>query len=194
MNRMYVIHRQCDKEREPLVNNLQVVFPTLTVFEGIDGSTLHIGKCHPWEGETTDGNLGNTASHVSIVQLALEKGLETVTLFEDDAVVLGDILYKKPVDCDIWYWGVNEVVEGKKEEDWIRIGRAWGSHAVSLNRKAMMAVIAVYKKSIHDQIGLPADWLYNCAIRHYGLKAYCPIVNVISQKEGLISLATGNIR
>lgn len=189
---MYVIHRQCDKEREHLVNNLQAVF-NCTVFEGVDGSKLQVGRRHPWTGQTTVGNLGCTASHVAIVQLALETGLETVTIFEDDAVIEGDVGRMRP-ECDIWYWGVNEVVEGEKEGDWMRVSRVWGSHALCLNRKAMKAVVATYEQSVRDGYGLPADWMYNYAIRWYGLKAYCPSVNVISQKKGLISLNTGNVR
>ncbi len=191
---MYVIHRRQDTEREHLVTELQAVFPRLTVFEGIDGSTVSIGRVHPWEGIASDGVLGNTASHVTLIRQALEVGLETLTLFEDDAVVEGECTLAKPAEWDIWFWGVNEVVKGNPEGSWIRVVRAWGSHALCLNRKAMLAAIAIYEQSVRDGIGLPSDWMYNYAIHHYGLKAYCPPVNVISQKKGLVSLLTGNIR
>lgn len=190
----YVIHRACDTEREHLVNDLQAVFDC-TVFEGIDGSTLQVGNKHPWQGQTTAGNLGNTASHVAIIKQSLET--ETVGILEDDAVVVGELdafMNAVPEDWDMLYLGVNEIVAGFKLDTCFCVRRCWGSHAVCLRPKAMKAVLAVYEKSLQDGIGLPADWLYNAAIHQYRLKAYCPLINLVEQKKGLVSIATGNIR
>lgn len=192
----FVIHRNCDKDREQLVKNLQAVL-NCTVFEGIDGTTLQHPNKHPWEGTTTAGNLGNTVSHVTILQQAIKNQMETVGILEDDAVIEGNIISfinTVPQDWDMLYLGTNEIVNGFLLENCYRVYRAWGSHAVLLKPKAMNAVLATYEQSLRDGIGLPADWLYNRAIQLFDLKAYCPIINLIEQKKGLVSLATGNIR
>lgn len=193
-----IIHRQCDIDREPLVNDLLKVFKRATVFEAIDGQQLkHLPRRHPWENkETSLGNIGNTASHCHIYLNALKEGKEVMGILEDDAVVVGDVDSYLEVagQWDILYLGVNEVVEGIEKDTGILVKRSWGTHAVLCNEKAMRAICDTYSRTILERYAYPADWLYNRAIKDYNLIAYCPKQNIVIQKPGLISIATQNLR
>lgn len=197
-----IIHRSCDKEREPIVNDLLKVFKHASVMEAVDGEKLTrfilpIPRRHPWENkETSLGNIGNTVSHCDIYLKALQEGKKVMGILEDDAVVVGDVdTYVEAIgQWDILYLGVNEVVEGTETDTGILVKRSWGTHAVICNRKAMNAITDTYYKTLCEGYAYPADWLYNRAIKDYNLIAYCPKQNTVIQKPGLISVVTQNLR
>ena len=196
----FVIHREQDKDREPLVQNLEKdIQVTLTRVEGVNGSQLvadgHPTK-HPHEkNQTTVGNVGCTASHIQIIRSALSKGEETIAIFEDDAVLYrainDEIFLLNPWDMVLL--GTNEIVESIMKNV-IHVRRFWGTHAVVLRGKAMRAILSEYERLVKDGYAYPADWLYSSAIKNHGLTAIAPQSNYIIQKEGIVSACTGKIR
>jgi GR25 family glycosyltransferase involved in LPS biosynthesis len=201
-----VIHRSQDKEREPILQELeQKLGFLLQRVEGVDGNLLvaqGFPRKHPHEGfPTTPGNIGCTASHILVLQSALKGGWSHVGIFEDDAVAEGDLgKFLRDMSgrqWDILFFGVNEVVEGwpfSGQPDILQVRRFWGTHAVVVGRRAMEAIMETYKKSIHDGYALPADWLYSWAIRDHGLIALCPSQNLVTQKKGIVSVISGAVR
>jgi GR25 family glycosyltransferase involved in LPS biosynthesis len=197
-----VIHRSQDKERQILIDNLAVSLGRpLQNVEAADGSFFvqnGFPTRHPLTGQTTPGNIGCTASHVHILESALEIDETCLCIFEDDAVVIKsatEYLENIPDDWDLCFLGVNEKVDVVRTTDlYVQILRFWGTHAVLVRKRAMEAILETYKKSVKDGIALPADWLYSYAIRDHGLVAYAPVENCVIQKPGLVSTCTGSIR
>ena len=92
---------------------------------------------------------------------------------------------------------MNEIVEMGDETrvpGICSVRRFWGTHAVIVRRRAMLAILDMYQTSIQDGYGLPADWLYSYAIKRSSLRAYAPIVPLVRQRPGLVSLISGNLR
>ena len=199
MDDFVVIHRSCDTEREPLISRLQEAFPLLRVSEAADGEMFQTHpRRHPWEDTpTSSGNIGNTVSHMDLVLAAQNGTTDRLFVFEDDAVVVGEIsgvLERIPEPWDLFYWGTNEIVEGTEEGEFVRVKRAWGVHAIVLRRSAMKAVLLAYIDSVAEGYGYPADWVYNRAIKEGSLIAYASKTNLIVQQPGLVSVNTGKLR
>jgi len=201
-----VIHREQDKERVPLIRDLGIdLNRELQVFEALDGTALintGFPVKHPLPKEKiTPGVIGCVASHVELIEAALKKSHEHVCIFEDDAEVVGDLedylacLTKLP-PADVVCFGTNEIVDGMTTTvpSIVKVTRFWGTHAIMINRKAMHALLMTYHDGIQKGILYPADWLYNTAIKEYGLIAYAPLKSVIKQKSGLVSSINGRIR
>jgi GR25 family glycosyltransferase involved in LPS biosynthesis len=208
-----VIHREQDTERDFLIHT----FETKTGLElqrvaGMDGESLVTSgypRKHPRDAnETSYGNIGCTASHVSILNTFLEEPeFEYICIFEDDVELITDVSdifeyieysWSLP-DWDLLFLGVNEIVEGGVLEEQpllSKVKRFWGTHAVILTRKAAQAILDTYADSLQQGFALPADWLYSFAIQQYNLTAYCPTdpLACVKQKEGLVSTCTGNLR
>lgn len=216
-----VIHRPEDVEREPIIYALEEDLNIhLHRFDAVSGNFLleqGFPSKHPRDSTPTSaGNIGCTASHIEIMEMALKSHFERWCIFEDDAefvrvkgheyLPLNSYLnqIKTLPDADLIFLGVNEIVEGNdvfiiylcdEEKDGIQqITRFWGTHAVILNKKAMRAIIDVYKESLQNGYALPADWLYSLAIQTRGLVAYAPKKAKIRQTPGLVSLTSGNVR
>jgi GR25 family glycosyltransferase involved in LPS biosynthesis len=196
----FVIHREQDKDREPLIQTLQRdLHSNLIRVEGVNGSQLvadgHPTK-HPHEkNPTTVGNVGCTASHIHIIRTALSQGQETIAIFEDDAVlhraINDEIFLLNPWDMVLL--GTNEIVESIMKNV-IHVRRFWGTHAVVLRGKAMRAILSEYERLVKEGYAYPADWLYSAAIKNHDLIAVTPQSNYIIQKEGIVSICTGKIR
>lgn len=198
-----VIHRQIDVEREPTIRELERrLGRELQILEGVRGDTLiekGFPRKHPIERiPTSAGNIGCTASHVQILQNVLAGEYKSVCIFEDDAEYISDFtsyFSQIPDDWDICFLGVNEIVDGDPVSDTVvKVRRFWGTHAVILKEKAMMAIQDMYFQSLKDEYALPADWLYSYAIQRSGLNAYAPKNAHIRQKPGFVSTISGNIR
>ncbi len=201
-----VIHRQQDKEREPLIHELELALGRgLQRFEGMDGLALiatGFPTKHPREHEpTTAGNIGCTASHVEILDAVIRSSYEGCAIFEDDAevccepVVLRHFLEEDKGEWDICFLGVNELVEFTPfREGLVSVRRFWGTHAVLLKRKAILAILDMYRQSLKDGYALPADWLYSYAIQRSDLVAIAPMVSLVRQKPGVLSLTNGKVR
>jgi len=201
-----IIHRDQDIERAPSIFYLEKSLGRdIQRFEAISGDSLieqGFPTKHPREpNPTTPGNIGCTASHIEILEAAIRSDYEYCCIFEDDAEVVGSIgPYLEDITrlppADLIFLGVNEIVEGEPTANpgVQKVLRFWGTHAVIVGRKAMLAIFEVYTQSLKDGYALPADWLYSFAIKEKGLIAYAPLVPIIRQRPGLVSLISGNIR
>jgi GR25 family glycosyltransferase involved in LPS biosynthesis len=201
-----VIHREQDTERAPSIFYLeQALGRSIQRFEAISGDSLleqGFPSKHPREpNPTSAGNIGCTASHIEILEAALRGGYTHCCIFEDDAEVVGAVKpYLAEVNqlppADLIFLGVNEIVEGEATANpGIQIvQRFWGTHAVIVGRRAMLAIFEVYTQSLKDGYALPADWLYSFAIKEKGLIAYAPSIPTVRQRPGLTSLTSGNVR
>jgi GR25 family glycosyltransferase involved in LPS biosynthesis len=201
-----VIHREQDKEREPVIQRLEgALSRRLQRFEGIDGVSLiatGFPTKHPREHEpTTAGNIGCTASHVEILDACSRSSYAGCAIFEDDAelscdpVLLRHFLEEEKGDWDLCFLGVNELVETTPfREGLVHVKRFWGTHAVIVKQKAMLAILEMYRQSLMDGYALPADWLYSYAIQRSGLIAVAPMVPLVRQRPGLVSLISGKVR
>lgn len=201
-----VIHREKDKERNPSIFYLErALGRSIQRFEAISGDYLleqGFPSKHPREpNPTSPGNIGCTASHVEILEAALRSQFSHCCIFEDDAEVVGAVQpYLAEVsrleEPDLVFLGVNEIVEGEATANSgiQKVQRFWGTHAVIVSRKAMLAIFEVYTQSLKDGYALPADWLYSFAIKEKGLVAYAPSISTVRQRPGLLSLTSGNVR
>lgn len=208
-----VIHREQDKEREIFIKTFEEKMGLeLQRIEGMDGESLVASghpRTHPRDSsETSYGNIGCTATHVSILNTFLEESeFEYICIFEDDVELVTeetdiyeyiDYSWSLP-EWDILFLGVNEIVEGEvlQEQPLLsKVKRFWGTHAVILTRKAAQVILNTYADSLQKGFALPADWLYSFAIRDANLVAYCPTDPraCVQQKEGIVSTCTGNLR
>ena len=206
-----VIHRKEDTERDFFIKTFEKALGLeIQRVEGQNGEDIvkqGMPRKHPREGETSLGNIGCTASHVSLCETFLETEHEYICIFEDDVELVCDVndIYEyidyswSLPEWDILFLGVNELVDAKPldEEPLLsRVKRFWGTHAVLLTRKAARAIITEFQSSVQQGYALPADWLYSFAIQHHDLTAYCPTDPraCVQQKEGLVSTCTGKLR
>lgn len=197
----FVLHRSKDVERESLIDNLKKSLSVpVKVIEAFDGEKLkkngYRGKSITG-GEASAGVIGCLASHVVLVKNLLMTDVKGMIIFEDDAVIEGDIFefLSEQKEWDILLFGTNEIVEGNLiDKKLIKVQRFWGTHAMCLTRRAMESVCEVYAKTLEEQIIYPADWLYNRAIKEKKLRVLAPTENLVNQKKDLVSTITGNIR
>ena len=196
----FVVHRETDTEREPVVQELESHFPTLKRFPAVEGTKMiSHPRRHPWTSEPTSwGAIGNLVSQMDLILSAYQDPtIEALCIFEDDAVVVGDLKEMDPLfdlDFDILAYGINEMVEGSVEKEYRCLKRFWGVHAIVIRRKAFVPILDTYWDTVQKGYGYPADWLYNKAIGLYELKAYAPLTDLIVQKKGLLSTITNTVR
>ena len=197
----FVLHRSRDTEREILMQDLSRSLRTpVNKIEPMDGETLiqkGVSRKHIQGGLASAATISCTSSHAFLNQVLLPTNTSAVCIFEDDAVIQGDVntFVKEMKDWDVLILGANEIVQGDLMDQKVyKVTRFWGSHALVLNKKAMKAVSETYKKTLDEKVTYPADWLYNRAIKEHSLRAYAPVKNLVVQKKGLLSTATGSIR
>jgi len=213
MNRCVVIHLDSATERLPLIEKLRTtLIHNLEVYSAKDGSewekSSKIIKKHPIQNTLiTRGMLGCAHSHIDILFASVKAKEQYCLIFEDDCEVIGnqDDIYgylhrasHLPTDWDMILLGANEYVESTLAEGgaYTRVQRFWGTHAVILKPKAMRAALKVFADAQKNGTFLPADWMYNEAIKQEGLVCYGPtkISSLCRQKPGLVSAVTGNKR
>jgi GR25 family glycosyltransferase involved in LPS biosynthesis len=212
MNRCAVIHLDSATERLPIIEKLRkVLIHELEVFSAKDGTewekSSKIVKAHPREKKAVSrGEIGCTHSHIDIIHGSVKKNNKFTLIFEDDCEVVGtqDDIYgfihrasHLPATWDIILLGANEYVESTKFDDnYTRVNRFWGTHAVIMTEKAMKAVLKTFADAQKAGQFLPADWLYNEAIKQHELVCYGPtkLDALCKQKLGLVSAITGEKR
>jgi GR25 family glycosyltransferase involved in LPS biosynthesis len=212
MSRCVVIHLNSATERLPVIDKIKkTMIHELEVFSAKDGfdwvNSDKIAKMHPRDKRPVNrGQVGCGHSHIEILHGSL-KAKEAVTIiFEDDCEMRGtqddvyDFIHRAgqlPATWDILLLGANEYVEAAKFDDkYTRVNRFWGTHALIVTEKAMRAALKVFADAQKGGIFLPADWMYNEAIKQHGLVCYAPtrIDSLCRQKPGLISAITGEPR
>ena len=207
-----MIHLATATDREPIIDKIKkTMIHELEVFSAKDGfdwvNSDKIAKMHPRDQRPVNrGQVGCSHSHIEILHGSL-KAKEAVTIiFEDDCEMRGgqDDIYEfihragqLPATWDILLLGANEYVESAKFDDkYTRVNRFWGTHALIVTEKAMRAALKVFADAQKGGTFLPADWMYNEAIKQHGLVCYAPtrIDSLCRQKPGLISAITGEPR
>ena len=212
MSRCAVIHLDSATDRLPLIEKLRTtLIHNLEVFSAKDGSdwekNAKIAKMHPRDKTPVSrGILGCTHSHIDIVHSTLKDKLPFALIFEDDCEMLGaqDDIYgflhranHIPTEWDMILLGANEYVESLPPVGaYTQVKRFWGTHAVILKEKAMRAVLRVFADAQKRGEFLPADWMYNEAIRRFKLRVFGPSSPQLffRQLPGLVSGGTGKIR
>ena len=220
-----VIHLERATERLPVIENIRALFPSLSVYNAKDGSdwvnSMIIGKKHPWTGtDVSKGVLGCAHSHIDLIHAAVRRGDKTIMIFEDDcemnretsintimshvhgANMLGNVQIAADTTSvaeawDILLLGANEYVESEATSvpEYRMVKRFWGTHALILRESAMRAALQVFADAQREGIFLPADWMYNEAIKG-GLRCIGPAnpFSLCRQKEGFVSYITGTPR
>lgn len=208
-----VIHLAKATERLPLIENIKKIFNQLEIFDAKDGSQWQadpqVQKAHPWTKiSVTQGSIGCTQSHITLIERALKNGEKTLMLFEDDCD------FKEGVDTeammsyidaagilepwDILLFSATEYVESAAtlSPDYKKVNRFWGTHALILRERGMRAALKAFAESQKQGSFLPGDWLYNEAIKLDGLVCYGPTdpFRFCRQKEGMVSYLTGAVR
>ena len=212
MSRAVVIHLDTATDRLPLIEKLRnILVHNLEVYSAKDGTDWEkldkIQKTHVRDKTPANrGMLGCAHSHIDILVGSLKAKQEATLLFEDDCDMFGtqnDIygfIYRAnhlQTPWDIILLGANEYVESTKiNDEHTQVNRFWGTHAVILKEKAMRAALQVFADAQKKGEFLPADWMYNEAIKQHGLVCYAPtqINRLCQQKPGLISAITGKAR
>ena len=198
----FIIHLDSATERLPLIDGIKATMKgPVSVFSAIDNSkegTL----THPWEKRpVTKGEIGCAHSHLAILRNAVKLGRKHIIIFEDDCEFLSsqaqvyNFIDGISDPWDILLLGANEYVESVPVNFCRKVGRFWGTHAMILSRKAMEVAIDTFEKAQEKGIFLPADWMYNEAIKR-GLSCYAPYKpdDLCRQKPGLVSAINGKIR
>ena len=212
MSRAVVIHLDTATERLPLIEKLRkTLIHTIEVFSAKDGTDWEklnkIQKVHIRDKTPVNrGVLGCTHSHIDILVGSLKAKEVATLIFEDDCDMLAtqDDIYGfihranlLPDAWDIILLGANEYVESTKiSDEHTRVNRFWGTHAIIMKEKAMRATLQAFADAQKKGEFLPADWMYNEAIKQHGLVCYGPtkITKLCQQKPGLISAITGKPR
>lgn len=214
MDTAVIIHLTRATERLPLIENIKKIFTQLEVFDAKDGSDwlIHpqIQKGHPWTKQpVTQGNIGCTHSHIELIHRALKRGDKSLILFEDDCEFRPDVVTATMTkyihhsntlgeSWDILLLGGTEYVESAEtgSPDYKKVGRFWGAHALILRERGMRAALKAFAESQKKGDFLPADWIYNEAIKLDGLVCFGPTdpFKFCRQKEGLLSYLTGTVR
>jgi hypothetical protein len=212
MSRCVVIHLPSATERLPIINDIKTkMIHYLEVYEAKDGveweKSDKIAKMHPFEKKPVlRGQLGCSHSHIDIMHKSLKKNEEHTIVFEDDCELLAtqDSIYgfifnstSLPEKWDILLLGANEYVESEEvNKSYKRVKRFWGTHAIVLSEKAMRAALQVFADAQKKGEFLPADWMYNEAIKQHSLVCYGPakIDSICRQKLGLVSAINGKVR
>ena len=194
-------------------------FVPLTVTPASTGEDwLHrpdIAKKHVRQGqEVTQGMLGCAHSHIDLLYRSLKGGMEELYVFEDDCQLTAppevvqawvDRMRGTGAPWDILLLGANEYVEseagtlGWGEGESIRVqrvGRFWGTHAMIIRPRAAQAALKVFARAQREGTFLPADWMWNEAIRLETLLVFAPLqpTEFCRQAPGLVSAITGAIR
>jgi GR25 family glycosyltransferase involved in LPS biosynthesis len=208
-----VIHLEKATERASLIENLKGIFD-LEIFHAKDGSEWatnpQIQKKHPHIRQPiSQGNIGCTHSHIELIHGALKRKDSSIIILEDDChmkpgITAEDIMKFSHLantlgqPWDILLLGASEYVESTatSSPQYKKVNRFWGTHALILRERGMRAVLKAFAESQRRGEFLPADWLYNEAIKIDGLVCYGPADHHqhCEQKVGLVSYITGTTR
>lgn len=214
--RAQILHAAWMEERGGLVEKLKQEIGQgwdIDVFLAIDGrhyqNKADLAKRHPWTGDpVTPGTIGCTLSHVEMLRKSvLEARPHPLFILEDDCIpvlpyaqwemfiMTADLFTKK--EWDILLLGATEYVESSVASfSARRVERFWGTHAVIVKPRAAEAILRTFVETQKEGVFMPADWLYNEAIRRHGLRCYGPADPhcLCKQATGLVSSNAGEIR
>lgn len=212
----HIIHLPTATEREPLITALRDTLGwDLAIHPASDGSAwFHdpsVAKAHPWTRKPiSQGNIGCTQSHLQILEHASpDSGIAAI--FEDDCVLqasreeIAAFVECAPANWDILLLGATEYVESRPATAGTRrcapptyrhVNRFWGTHALLVKPTAAAAALRAFAETQREGVFVPADWLYNEAIKRGKLVCYGPLTptQFCCQAPGFISAITGKAR
>ena len=213
MAHFYMIHLPSVVEREPYIQSIKsIIGPNeLQIIPASDGH--HWKHCstfpmnHPHSGKPTEqGNIGLVETLFKIFEDE-KMNSKPFIVFEDDCRFYVPWLeveeYIEKVDLatqgawDIILLGANEYVESSYFTSTIRkVQRFWGTHAMVIKPTSLATLLEGFTENLENGIFLPADWMYNIAIKQKGLRCYGPFIPNLycAQIPGLVSSITGNVR
>ena len=198
-----------DNSRLQYIHNLMIATKLpINISKASDGSewwNSGIELKHPWGNEMlTRGMMGCAKSHLNLLTTENREG---VIIFEDDAELImsmdnverfiEDIHKTHGNNWDIILLGANEYVSSKPiSHEITRVYRFWGTHAMIVNGNVFGHIKKTFFDSMEDGVFLPADWMYNEAIRRFKLRVFAPNSPQLffRQVPGLVSGITGRIR
>ena len=146
--------------------------------------------------------IGCAESHLGILEqgtlafgpfFVFEDDVELLTTFNEVRQFIDSIEH----EWDILLLGANEYVGSEQfTATYSKVNRFWGTHAMLIHPKCCAGIMSIFADATKDGIFLPADWMYNEAIRLSDIRVYGPTnpKRFFRQKEGLQSLITGNVR
>jgi hypothetical protein len=174
----------------------------------------------------TQGMLGCAHSHIDLLYRALKGGMEELYVFEDDCQLTGPpgalegwvgAMRATGIPWDVLLLGANEYVEsergilspsqevgaGEAAAEAVgpqiavqRVARFWGTHAMVVRARGAQAALKVFADAQKQGVFLPADWMWNEAVRQGGLLVFGPPepTAFCRQAPGLVSAITGSVR
>lgn len=166
----FVIHKKDCSERIPIVCDL------------IDKTNATIVNAIYYE---KNGKKGCRESHLLVAKCVKSSNPNSYYLvFEDDCVLKDgwEKALEKYEEYDIIYLGCNDVC----------VHTIFGTHALIISPKVRDLIIQHTEE--YSKENEAYDWILSAIIRNYKLKIKVIIPNVAIQKEGVISLITGNPR
>jgi GR25 family glycosyltransferase involved in LPS biosynthesis len=216
----HIIHLKGAQEREELVEIMKCGWPWQpqpTVFSASDGTAWSadsgIAKAHPFtRAPVSKGVIGCAESHLDILygrSLAYEDPASFIAILEDDCEFVVDpdqlrafvdYVSSAQKEWDILLLGANEYVESEPVEGGVfavqKVHRFWGTHAMLVRRRAAEAALRAFDTAQRAGVFLPADWMYNEAIKQHGLLCIGPTSPnaLCRQAPGLVSSITGRRR
>jgi len=208
----YVIHLPSEKEREPLLQDLEKTLSPmqLHVVPASDGSHWFeeemLQKQHPHTKQQVErGVVGLVQTLFSLFERLEQENASVVWIFEDDCEFLEPFSKieafleeaSTSVSWDILLLGATEYVESSNHSSSMKqVHRFWGTHAMLIRTSCIAVLRECFKAAQAKGEFLPADWLYNSAIRTRGLKCFGPAnpKQFCRQKPGLVSAITGSVR
>lgn len=205
-----LIHRQKDTIREPsileLERKLNISLERFEAFSELDGMKMFqlddlpdidgFPMKHPNGGQSSPGVIGCVASHIKIIRDAISANRSQCCIFEDDAELVGNldeyfIAVSTLPPADIVILGCAAVEKSSTSHSSVeKVDHFWLTHAIILNRNAMIAIVDTFILYLERGYALPSDWLYSYAIKEYELIAYAPVDQIVRQRPGFISLIT----
>lgn len=194
--RVVVLHLRKAMERLALIESLQQEVGPMEVVDAVDGSALiaggHPTACGMDPGVIrTAGEVGCMASHVQIMQKAIQDGISHLVVFEDDCVATSGCLGKvqeylrrvrafatefsmKDVDefillgtCGCYSW--RSLAPGLKATNHFN-----GSHAYIIGRQMMLAFVHNYLQFLAQGKAAPVDGILPLLLQARGQYAFCP--------------------
>jgi GR25 family glycosyltransferase involved in LPS biosynthesis len=201
-------------------------FLPLTVLPASTGEDwlgkAEISKRHVRPGQTvTQGMLGCAHSHIDLLYRSLKGSMDELYVFEDDCQLTGppgalegwvDAMRATGIPWDVLLLGANEYVESERgvlspsqegageaagpQIAVQRVARFWGTHAMVVRPRGAQAALKVFADAQKQGVFLPADWMWNEAVRQGGLLVFGPPepTAFCRQAPGLVSAITGTVR
>lgn len=213
---IYMIHLSRAIERVPLIKTLEEKLNIqIPIFEAKDGNELIKNGCprgcptRP-SVERGAGEVGCAMSHYYIYKDALEKGYESIIVFEDDCMfnrsleelsnflqVTKEYLKSSNKNIDLFTLGsLGNITYNIETSFLLKISEFNGTNALLMNKKFIIETIDTMDIFLNNKKIPVIDWILSYVLKTKQLDAYCCIdaEYFFEQKKGLYSYIIEGIR